>query len=125
MKEFIDAYAELEVSASADQAELAAAYRALARRRHPDAVGPAERPAATERMQRLNLAYGLVAESETRRAYDRIWRAHQAGRLLTEAEQQWAVLLRRAGRWVGAQQTRRGGPAYRLGRLTGRLFMRR
>lgn len=122
MTPFVDAYAELGVSPLATQAELAAAYRALARGVHPDLAGPEEQPSATGRMQHLNVVYGLVADPATRRAYDRLRRAHEAGRLLGQTERQWVRLLRRAGRWVGNQQVRRGGPAARLGRLTGRLL---
>jgi curved DNA-binding protein CbpA len=64
----IDAYAVLAVRADATQAEIKAAYRRRAREYHPDLNG--SNPAATERFQRLQAAYGLISEPTIRQHYD-------------------------------------------------------
>jgi curved DNA-binding protein CbpA len=62
-----NAYAILGVSPDSDDASIAAAYRVLARRYHPDIAGET----ATERMAALNAAFGRVRTAERRAAYDR------------------------------------------------------
>jgi curved DNA-binding protein CbpA len=61
-----DAYRVLQIDPAAETSVLQAAYRALARRYHPD--GEAPDPA---RMAALNRAYALVRTPELRTAYDR------------------------------------------------------
>jgi curved DNA-binding protein CbpA len=61
-----DAYAVLGVDPAADDAHIAAAYRILARRYHPDIAGEA----ATRRMMRINAAWDRVRNPQRRAAYD-------------------------------------------------------
>lgn len=60
-----DAYRVLQVDASAEQLVIQAAYRALARRFHPDGEAPDPR-----RMAELNAAYQILRDPERRRSYD-------------------------------------------------------
>ena len=62
-----NAYAILGVSPDSDDGAITAAYRALARRYHPDLAGEA----ATRRMMRLNAAFERVRTPERRAVYDR------------------------------------------------------
>ncbi len=61
-----DAYAVLGVDPAADDASIAAAYRVLARRYHPDIAGEA----ATRRMMRINAAWDRLRDPEKRAEYD-------------------------------------------------------
>jgi curved DNA-binding protein CbpA len=60
-----DAYKLLQVDASADGLVIHAAYRALARRFHPDGEAP-----DAPRMSELNAAYAVLRDPGCRRAYD-------------------------------------------------------
>jgi len=60
-------YQTLQVKQDATQAEIAAAYRRLARRFHPD-LNPA--PDAHRQMQVINEAYNILRHPERRRRYD-------------------------------------------------------
>jgi hypothetical protein len=60
-----DPYAVLGVPTTASQVEIRAAYRAAARRVHPDAGGSADE------MQRLNVAWHMLQDPGRRAAYDR------------------------------------------------------
>lgn len=60
-----DAYAVLQVDPSADLLVIQAAYRALARRYHPDGDAP-----DSARMAAVNDAYRLVRDPESRRRHD-------------------------------------------------------
>jgi curved DNA-binding protein CbpA len=71
-----DPYAVLQVVPNADQEVIDAAFRALARKYHPDR--DATRRAA-EKMAELNLAYALVRDPKLRSAYDRARRVTIAG----------------------------------------------
>ena len=62
-----DAYAVLGVPADADADAIVAAYRALARRHHPDIAGDAQ----TARMSRINAAFSLLRDPRRRAGYDR------------------------------------------------------
>jgi hypothetical protein len=64
----VDYYAELGVDPTAPQAEIAAAYRSLAKTLHPDAR-PTD-PAAGDRFKRVTAAYRTLADVERRRDYD-------------------------------------------------------
>lgn len=116
MEGFVDAYQILGVSPRASSEELKRAHRRLVRQHHPDLVPPEERPAATRRVQEINVAYGLVRDPAARARYDRLWAlqsararaaapAQQAARAVRDAEAaaaaQWDALLRSAGRWSG------------------------
>ncbi len=61
-----NAYAILGVSPECDDDEILTAYRALARRYHPDIAGEA----ATERMTRINAAFERLRTPERREEYD-------------------------------------------------------
>jgi hypothetical protein len=113
---FVDAYAVLGVPPKASAEELKRAHRALVRRHHPDLQPPEQRPAATRRVQELNVAYGLVRDPAARARYDRVRAAHlareragapvrEAGRAVREADAaaaaQWEALLVSAGTWAG------------------------
>jgi DnaJ domain len=64
----VDHYAELGVAPDASPAEVASAYRALAKAFHPDAR-PTD-PAAADRFKRVSAAYRVLADVERRRDYD-------------------------------------------------------
>lgn len=120
MHEFVDAYAVLGVDPAADQATLKAAYRRLAAAHHPDVASETERAAATERMQAVNIAYGLVARPDARSRYDQVRRLHRARGALGDVEDVWSQLLWAAGRWVGQQRNQTRGNWYRAGFAVGR-----
>ena len=67
-----DYYAALGVAPGAEEGEIRAAFRRLAREHHPD-VNP--RPDAAERFRALVTAYEVLSDPATRRAYDRRRRA--------------------------------------------------
>ena len=67
-----DPYATLQVAPDAHDDVITAAYRALARRHHPDVAGDA----GTTEMARLNAAWELIGTPEARTAHDRERRAH-------------------------------------------------
>jgi DnaJ-like protein len=61
-----DPYTILGVGRDADDAEIAAAYKKLARRFHPDIAGDVE----TSRMMRINAAFESIRDETARSAYD-------------------------------------------------------
>ncbi len=67
-----DLYGVLQVEASADIAEIRAAYRALAAVHHPDRAGADSEP----RMRELNLAWEVLRHPKRRAAYDSERRAN-------------------------------------------------
>ncbi len=76
MADRFDPYAILQVSQDADQDVLQAAYRALARRLHPD---HSDDPTAGAQMAQLNAAWETLGDPERRATYDR---THLAGVIL-------------------------------------------
>ena len=64
----VDPYQVLQVSPTAEQEVLHAAFRALAMKYHPDRDSSAR---ASRRMMELNQAYALVREPELRTKFDR------------------------------------------------------
>ncbi len=62
-----DHYAILQVAPTAEPAVIAAAYRALARRHHPDVAGAA----GEEAMRRINAAWEILGDPDRRADYDR------------------------------------------------------
>ena len=78
MRDFKDYYQILGVSRDADEKEIKAAYRKLARKYHPD-VNPGDK-AAEEKFKEINEAYQVLSDPEKRAAYDRYgeqWQAYQ------------------------------------------------
>jgi curved DNA-binding protein CbpA len=61
-----DAYATLGVRPDADDAAIVAAYRALARRHHPDIAGDTQ----TVRMSQINAAFNVLRDRARRDRYD-------------------------------------------------------
>ena len=74
MERDFDAYSLLQIDPLAEEIVLDAAYRALARRYHPDGESPS--PA---RMADINRAYSLLRTPELRRRYDTERRFHPVG----------------------------------------------
>jgi DnaJ-class molecular chaperone len=66
----VDHYRTLNVTRDADPAVIEKAYKALSMRHHPDRVDPTDRASATKRMQRINQAYKVLRDPESRRRYD-------------------------------------------------------
>jgi curved DNA-binding protein CbpA len=67
-----DLYKVLNVDPGADAEVIRAAYRALARRDHPDVSAD---PAASSKMAQLNAAFGVLGDAERRTVYDQSRRA--------------------------------------------------
>jgi curved DNA-binding protein CbpA len=72
----LDPYAVLQVVPTCEQEVLGAAYKALARKYHPDR-DPSRR--AADKMAQLNRAFELVRDERSRNAYDRSRRTIIAG----------------------------------------------
>lgn len=75
MADGLDLYAVLQVSSSADEDVIRAAYRALARRWHPD---HSTDPAAGARMAEINAAWEVLGDPALRAAHDRAVRDGRA-----------------------------------------------
>ena len=65
----MDPYAVLGVARDAPTEQIRRAYVALARRTHPDVRG--DDPAAAEQMRRINLAWEMLSDADSRAAIDR------------------------------------------------------
>lgn len=63
-------YDMLELAADASQQDIARAYRRLARACHPDLQPSEKREWAEVQMKRLNEAYAVLCDPETRACYD-------------------------------------------------------
>jgi hypothetical protein len=105
-----DAYAVLGVAPDASQAALKEAHRRLAWQHHPDRVAHADRAAATQRIQEINVAYGLVRTPAARARYDEL-RRQERGVLAVD----WDELMVQAGRWAGRWWSRNEVPLRRAG----------
>ena len=68
-EELIDPYRVLQVDPTADQEVIQAAYRALARRFHPDVAE--DQAVAAQRMAIINAAFDLIRDPQRRAEYDR------------------------------------------------------
>lgn len=66
---FPDHYAALGIDPTADQEVITAAYRALAKKYHPD-TGATTGTASAERFAEIQQAYEVLGSAERRRAYD-------------------------------------------------------
>ena len=92
----VDPHATLGLAASATPEEVAAAYRALAKRWHPDHVG--DRPGAARRMAEINAAYDLLRGGVGTTA---------AGTATVQARPAPVAASRqRAGWWLGEDERR-------------------
>jgi hypothetical protein len=69
MTAFPDHYAALGIDPTADQEVIAAAYRALAKKYHPD-TGATTGTASPERFAEIQQAYEVLGSAEGRRQYD-------------------------------------------------------
>ena len=65
----MDPYSVLGVARDAPVSEIRRAYVALARSTHPDVRG--DDPAAAEQMRRINLAWEMLSDADSRAAVDR------------------------------------------------------
>ena len=65
----IDPYAVLSVPRSATRLEIASAYRRLAKRWHPDAIGPLA-PDQARSMARINEAWRILSDAARRASWD-------------------------------------------------------
>lgn len=74
----LDAYRELGVSPGASGEAIRQAYLALARRYHPDRAPTGRAAEYEERMKRINTAYELLRDPESRRRYDMLRAPHAA-----------------------------------------------
>src|SRR5713226_8618528 len=68
--EFRDYYKTLGVDRSANEGQIKAAYRKLARKHHPD-VNPNSKD-AERRFKEINEAYQVVGDPEKRKKYDEL-----------------------------------------------------
>src|SRR5262245_42693031 len=66
----VDYYAVLGVPRSATDEDVARAFRALAKERHPDAA--LDDPDAAEDCKEIAAAYAVLGDEDTRRDYDRV-----------------------------------------------------
>jgi curved DNA-binding protein CbpA len=94
-----DAYAVLGVDPASDDASIAAAYRRLARRYHPDIAGEG----ATVRMMKINAAWDRLRDASRRAEYDEELREIDPARA--------AAARRRARPRPKAQDETPAGPA--------------
>ena len=69
MTAFPDHYAALGIDPTADQEVIIAAYRALAKKYHPD-TGATRGTASTERFAEIQQAYEVLGSPQSRRQYD-------------------------------------------------------
>lgn len=67
----MDHYRTLQVARDAEPEVIEKAYRALSLKYHPDVVPEKSRDAATRKMQRINEAYRVLRDAESRSRYDR------------------------------------------------------
>ncbi len=115
-----DCYAILEVDPRATAEQIRAAYRALARKFHPDAIGGSQ-----ERMVALNHAWETLRDPRRRAAYDRARgktteqkagsvRPGPLARRTQQANQRRPVLMLDFGRYAGwsVQDLARHDPGY-------------
>jgi DnaJ-class molecular chaperone len=96
--EFRDYYKTLSVDRSANQAQIKAAYRKLARKHHPD-VNPNNKD-AERRFKEINEAYQVIGDPEKRKKYDRLGADWERGEAEEEMRRRYAS---EAGRSTGGR----------------------
>ncbi|MBN1440199.1 MAG: J domain-containing protein [Anaerolineales bacterium] len=105
-----DPYAVLQVARNAEPEVVAAAYRSLARKYHPDKTASA---ATTKRMQELNAAYAVLRDPAKRKRYDRAHPVNAAPIIRpTEETMMWwgSDDEEEESHWATAYARRRGAP---------------
>jgi curved DNA-binding protein CbpA len=105
-----DPYAVLQVARNAEPEVVAAAYRSLARKYHPDGNRSAK---STQRMQEINEAYEILRDPAKRRRYDRANRQPR-GQILwrTEESMYWSGEMEgeESTDWASSYARRRAHP---------------
>src|SRR2546425_10182977 len=86
--EFRDYYKTLGVDRSANEAQIKAAYRKLARKHHPD-VNPGNKD-AEKRFKEINEAYQVVGDPEKRKKYDLLGADWERGAAEEDLRQRYA-----------------------------------
>ncbi len=71
----VDHYRALQVTRDAEPEVIERAYKALSMKHHPDRARPEDRRVSTGRMQRINEAYAVLRDAESRARYDATLRA--------------------------------------------------
>lgn len=66
----MDYYETLQIARNAEPEVVERAYKALSLKYHPDVVASENRDSATRRMQRINEAYRVLSNPQSRRRYD-------------------------------------------------------
>lgn len=69
-RRMVDYYRVLQVRRDAEHEVIERAYKALSMKYHPDVSTPAQREAATRKMQLINEAYRTLRDPVSRRRYD-------------------------------------------------------
>ena len=83
-----DLYRILEVESTASASEIKSAYRALARRYHPDA-NP-DNPEAGERFKEVASAYEILSDPNRRARYDQFGDRSEERRVGKECRSRWS-----------------------------------
>lgn len=106
MAEYKDYYKILGVSKNATDAEIKKAFKAAARKYHPDLHPESEKAAMTEKFKDVNEAYAVLSDKQKRTIYDQVGQ---------EGYQNYA-------RGGGAGPTGRGGSSYSRGNPFGGAY---
>jgi curved DNA-binding protein CbpA len=114
-----DHYHTLGISPSADPDEVRRAYRALAKRCHPDRVPSDRREWARTEMARINVAYEVLGDPVKRAEYDHQHGYGSAGRLQAAS----ADASRRHARRVHERSRRGRIERRRIATLTGAALL--
>jgi DnaJ-class molecular chaperone len=85
------------VSAEADQEVIRAAFRALAKKYHPDTTSDTS-PAASARFREINVAHSILSNPKTRAAYDRAIAAEIIGPIQSDPGEKAATGLQKQTR---------------------------
>ncbi len=103
-------YVALGVSRSEDAAGIRAAYHELARRMHPDVIGPG----STSRFQEINEAYEVLSDPARRRAHDREFEDEERGvEIPIHRGAGWPVAAEPISLFAQPEQTRPSFDAFR------------